>query len=131
MTTVIDGDKCPEGRDSAISEYRRENGLVDSAPYLGKTLLAQDGGNTLGILAFRNGRIDALYVREGAPADTGERLLRSFMTLKMYEGSESVSIHSLDRHGRYNSLCRRMGFTEDGACSCCQRFDTVCLKMRF
>jgi len=131
IISVLDGRRYPSQRDSIISDYRRECGLEDSVPYAGDTHLAMDGDRVLGFISYRGGRIDALYSADDSPGETSERLLRSFTALKMNEGLGQVSIHSLDRRGDLDVLCRRMGFTEDGLCNCCQRDGAVCLRMRF
>ncbi len=114
-----------------MREYREENGLPEPAEYAGTVLLALDGAEAVGFAGYRSDRIDFIYAADGALEEAGERLLKAVMSMKINEGRDSLSVHSLDSRGTFDRLCRRMGFTEDGICPCCQREGAVCLRMRF
>ncbi len=128
---IVDGSTEPDLRESIIGSFRKENGLDDLAGVIGRSLIAIDEDDVFGIVLFRSGRVDTLYVRNDAPEDTGELLLRSVISIAMTEGESSLSIHSLDRDGSVGGLCRRMGFIDDGTCACSQREGSVRLRKMF
>ena len=130
MLTVTDASEHPQESSEMISQYRSENGLGESEINLENVLLALDDDTPKGFICLRNGRIESLYVQD-EDDEVRERLLRAAVSMSMIKGRESISIHSVDLRGRTERICRHMGFTEDGMCTCSQRDGTVCLRLNF
>lgn len=123
-------------RDALLARYKDEcdPDVTVGSDYDG-ILIALDSGSPVGIVCYDTGssdyKVGLLHVTEDAPEGTAERLMSSVMSAAQYQGASGLQIHALDPKDRSDGICRRMGFTEFGSCSCSQRSGATCLRMRF
>ena len=108
--------------------------LTGFRPSYDGVLLALDDSRPAGFVCFDMDdvcKVRALYVADGSPEETSERLLSATISLAQYNGASGVHIESYDSGDRHDNVCRRMGFSEIDTCPCCLRTGSICLNMNF
>lgn len=133
MIKVFEGGNHPDWVDGLLDDFSKADNHTDMR-FNSKgsaSVLAVKDGAPVGIVMFDKDpsfRINMIHTFPDNE-DTVEPMLKSIVAMAIFQGKDSVTIHSIDRNGTLTELFRNMGFKIADGCPCCHREGTIHMKL--
>ena len=135
MIEVISGKDRPEWVKDLLEDYsevQMKMGMDFNSTESDSVIAIKDG-DPVGIVMF-NGkpsfRINMIHAYLGHD-DVIEPMLKSIISMAIFEGKDSVTVHSIGTNKALNDLLYGLGFRNTTDCPCCQREEAIHMMIHF